>query len=62
MPPGATSPTVGLSPTIRVAAGRADDRAVGLGPDRDRAQVGGRRDCRAGASVTCPALALRPLR
>ena len=38
-----------LEPDDRVAPGRADDRAVGLGPDRDGAQVGRRRHRGAGA-------------
>ena len=48
MPERLASPSVGLMPTSPFCAGRAHDRPVGLGADRDRGQVGGRRDAGAG--------------
>ena len=40
MPARLTRPTVGRRPTIALLGGRADDRAGGLGADRDRRQAG----------------------
>lgn len=42
----------GLQPHHQVVPGRAHNRAVGLGPDRNRAQVGGRRHRRTRRGAT----------
>ena len=60
MPDRLTRPSVGLIPTTPFVPGRADDRAVGLGADGDRGEVGG--DGRAGAAGRAARVAVEHVR